>query len=282
MTPNLSKIKVSDPFGAGADPQLPSVALALSPAEVRAEFKHRLPRLAGEGGWVRVRAIQVTRHKPGKRCVIEYDVRIKHAEVPPLKTTLIGKIRARRFGNEGYRLLDALWNAGFHSGSADGVSVPEPIGVLSRFQMWLQRKVPGNVATTLMTEPDGLALARRVAEALHKLHRAGVPTDRQHTMADELRILHQCLTVVTQSSPALAGRIDRILPACDRLGAGAPTPRTCGIHRDFYPAQVIVDGPRLYLIDFDLYCEGDPALDVGNFIGHLTAASLRTSGHAAA
>jgi len=282
VTPDLSRITVSDPFGAGADPQLPSVALALSPAEVRAEFKHRLPRLAGQEGWVRVRAIQVTRHKPGKRCVIEYDVRVRQADAPPLKTTLIGKIRARRFGNEGYRLLDALWNAGFQGGSADGVSVPEPIGVISRFQMWVQRKVCGEVATRLMSEPGGLALARRVAEAIHKLHRAGVPTDRQHTMADELRILHQCLPVVTQSHPALAGRIGRILQGCDRLGARLPTPKSCGIHRDFYPAQVIVDRARLCLIDFDLYCEGDPALDVGNFIGHLTAASVRASGNAAA
>jgi len=36
------------------------------------------------------------------------------------------------------------------------------------------------------------------------------------------------------------------------------------------------------LVDFDLYCHGDPGLDVGNFIGHLTEESLRTFGDAAA
>jgi aminoglycoside phosphotransferase (APT) family kinase protein len=56
----------------------------------------------------------------------------------------------------------------------------------------------------------------------------------------------------------------------------------CGIHRDFYSDQVIVDGPRLYLIDFDLYCLGDPALDIGNFLGHITEQSLRTLGDAGA
>ena len=61
-----------------------------------------------------------------------------------------------------------------------------------------------------------------------------------------------------------------------------PEPRRCGIHRDFYPAQVIVNGARLYLIDFDLYCLGDPALDVGNFIGHMTEESLRERGDATA
>jgi aminoglycoside phosphotransferase (APT) family kinase protein len=45
---------------------------------------------------------------------------------------------------------------------------------------------------------------------------------------------------------------------------------------------VIVDGARLYLIDFDLYCRGDRALDAGNFLGHVIEQSLRDRGDAAA
>lgn len=282
MTAGASRIKVLDEFGAAADPALESIALALDPVVVRAEFKHRLPRLAGEDGWVRVRSIRVLRHKPGKRCVIEYDIRIKSASAEPAKAVLIGKIRSRRFGNEGYRLLDDLWRAGFQADSADGVSVPEPIGVLTSLRMWLQRKVPGVVVSDLIAGPEGIALGRRIAEAIHKLHRAGVPVDREHTMCDELRILHECLPRAAQLRPELAARIERLLAGCDRLGAGLPAPRACGIHRDFYPAQVIAEPSRLHLIDFDLYCQGDPALDVGNFIGHITEESLRTLGDARA
>ena len=101
-------------------------------------------------------------------------------------------------------------------------------------------------------------------------------------MEDELRILHQCLPKVCDGNPAWTKRIAHLLDACDRLGASVPPPRTCGIHRDFYPAQVIVEGGRLHLLDFDLYCLGDPALDVGNFLGHLTEESLRVRGDAAA
>jgi aminoglycoside phosphotransferase (APT) family kinase protein len=64
------------------------------------------------------------------------------------------------------------------------------------------------------------------------------------------------------------------------LGATAPVVKACGIHRDFYSAQVIVDGSRLWLIDFDLYCLGDPGLDVGNFLGHVTEQALRERGNA--
>ncbi|HEU0008506.1 MAG TPA: glycosyltransferase, partial [Verrucomicrobiae bacterium] len=277
-----SKVKLSDPFNAASDADLPTVALALSPELVNDEFRHALERVAGPDGRVSVRGITVTRHKPGKRAVIEYGVRVKPADAPWGRATLIGKIRARRFGNEPFRLQEAIWNAGFQADSADGVSVPEPLAVIPRFKMWLQRKVPGAVASKLLAGPDGVALARRIAEAIHKLHRAGVPTARAHTAEDELRILRECVARVAASKPELRTRLEIIVAACEKLGANVARARTCGIHRDFYPAQVIVDGARLWLIDFDLYCQGDPGLDVGNFIGHITEESLRTFGDAGA
>jgi len=105
-----------------------------------------------------------------------------------------------------------------------------------------------------------------------------VPAERRHTMSNELEILRECLLTVARREQALTGRILRLLEACVRLGRATPVPALCGIHRDFYADQLIVDGPRLYLIDFDLYCEGDAGLDVGNFVGHITEQSLRIFG----
>lgn len=55
-----------------------------------------------------------------------------------------------------------------------------------------------------------------------------------------------------------------------------------GIHHDFYGDQVIVMGDRLWLLDLDLYCQVHPALDMGNFIAHITEFSLREWGNPAA
>ncbi len=271
-------VSISDPFGVTSDPQMPSLALALDPIEAKKELKRRLPRLSGAGR-LRLKAIRVVRYKPGRRCVLEYDVGLLSPEGASRSLTLIGKVRARRSGNESYRLLDDFWDKGFDDQSPDGISVPEPLGVIARFQMWFQRKVAGQTGTELFSGADSVNLARKVAEAAHKLHRTGVPTERRHTMADELRILHECFEKLCGLKPKWAARAHAIAEACDRLGAGVPQPQACGIHRDFYSAQVIIapDG-RLYLIDFDLYCMGDPALDVGNFIGHLTEQSLRETG----
>ncbi len=277
-----TKIFVSDRFGAVADSEMPTLALALDPVETKREFKRRLPRLSGASGTLRLKAIRVVRYKPGKRCVVEYDVRVQRPGLPPEAVTLIGKIRRRRSGKGGYRLLERIWKAGFDSASADGISVPEPIGFIPRFQMWLQRKVAGETATRRLAAPDGVELARQIAAASHKLHQASIPAERRHGMADELRILGECLAKVAELRPSWSTRLERVLAACDHLGARVPAPRLRGIHRDFYPAQVVVNGARIYLIDFDLYCAGDPALDIGNFIGHMTEQSLRELGDARA
>jgi aminoglycoside phosphotransferase (APT) family kinase protein len=274
-------VEVRDPFGAARDPELPVVAHAIDAHEAQRELGgRRLPRLVGTTGTASVSAIRVVRHKPGRRCVIEYDLEVERAGRPNERVTLIGKIRHARYGLSGFRLLAAFWNAGFDAASADGISVPEPIGSVGKFTMWLQRKVPGILATTALAGPDGTRLARRIADAAHKVHRAGVPTPARHTADDELRILRDCLERVTRTEPIPARRVESILAACERLAAALRATAPLGIHRDFYADQVIVDGERLYLLDFDLYCAGDPALDIGNFIGHVTEHSLRALGRA--
>ena len=256
-----------------ADARMPLLSRALDPAEVEPVLR----RLAGWEG-AAVRAIRAVRYKPGRRCLIEYDVAQPSSEV----VTLVGKVRARGADHRTFDLLRELRRRGFDENAVDGICVPEPIAVVPELGLWLQCKVRGVPAMEGLAGANGLAVARRLAEAAHKLHVAGVPARREHTVADELRILHERLDALAAQRPDLGGvhRLGRLLAACDRLAATipAPPPEPCGIHRDFYPDQVLVAGERLYLLDFDLYSHGDPALDIGNCIGHITEQAVRTRG----
>ena len=271
-------VQVLDPFDAASDPEMPSLAMAIDPARVQEQFMSGLACLAGEDKVINFKAIRVIRYKPKKRCVIEYDIEVERPDLPAETVTIIGKVRAKRNGKSAYRLLKAFRDAGFGSDSDDGISVPEPVGIVPEFRMWLQRKVPGQVMTDLLTSSFDVELARRIAMSAYKIHNADVPTERCHTMADELSILRKCLTIVANKETIWSGRIGRLMDSCERLAASVPRPRPCGIHRDFYSDQVIVDSTRLCIIDFDLYCHGDPGLDIGNFLGHITEYSLRHLG----
>jgi aminoglycoside phosphotransferase (APT) family kinase protein len=263
--------------GGGEDPALPFLGEALHADGFRRHLMAPLIRGLGARR-VRLRSARVVRHKPGSRCLIEYAVDAERAGGTSELVSMLGKIRTRSADRASYALHAALRQRGFDSDSADGVSVPEPVAIIPQLHMWMQRRVPGVPATRLLAGPGRESLARRIAEAAHKLHGAGVPAVRRHGVADELRILEDRLTRVAGMRPEWRSRLQHLLGLGHRVAARLREPAWCGIHRDFYPEQILVDGTRLYLVDLDLYCLGDPALDIGNFSAHLTEQGLRFTG----
>lgn len=271
-------VPVFDSFAAAADSAMPFLAQATDPADVERRIGPLVAGSTGRGsdaGEARAQllSIRVVRHKPGRRCLIEYGF-----ESDSQRVTLLGKARARGTPEEGDRLLRLLRGRGFSEDAEDAICVPEPLGVVREYRMWLQRKVPGTPAARLFGEPGGVLLARGIARAACKIHRAGVLPRRSHSMADEIAILREKLGALSGAQPRWAPRLVRVLEGCERLAGRVPTPTPRGIHRDFYADQVIVGGGRLYVVDFDLFCQGDPALDAGNFLGHLSEQSLRSFG----
>ena len=271
--------RVSDPTGARDDPAMPMLRLALQPEYMARRFQACLPPGCppGAGGEpVHVRAIHVRRHRQGRRCLIEYELADSEPGTPRQGLTLLGKVRAKGLDRRSHEVQTAFWRSGFASLSEDRIGVPEPMGVLPDLAMWLQRKVQGVPAVQGLAGSEGIALAARIAAATRKLQRRGVPTRRRHTLSDEVSILRRQLGPLAETYPAWADRIQRVLAASERLAASLLPHRLAPSHRDFYHDNLLVGGDGLYLVDFDLYCEADPRLDIGNFIGHVTEFSLRT------
>ncbi|MCL6753523.1 phosphotransferase [Nostoc sp. CCCryo 231-06] len=273
---------VSDRFNSVTDPKMPFLSAALDPLEVQQRFTEYLPIVEN----AQLQKIEVIRHKPGRRCLIEYELINNHGQT----ITLIGKIRAKGTDFNSYELQKLLWETGFADDSADGISVTQPVGIIPEWQMWLQRKVQGAfapgvggaIATQFLTQTNTSFLAKRIAEVAHKLHQTNISPCRSHSMSDELRILNERIPLVMQQYPEWKKPLEKILAASNHLGENTPELKHCGIHRDFYPDQVIINGSRLYLIDLDLYCEGNPAIDIGNFIAHIKEYSLRILGNSEA
>lgn len=271
----VANVFISDPFNIATDPKMPFLAEAIDPIKVQ---KYLSKALSNRFKKIQLHAIRVIRHKPERRCAIAYELTIE-TNNSCQSLVIIGKARAKGLDRHSYELQRSLYRAGFAEDSVDGISVPEPIGLIPEWQMWLQKKVPGRVATDLLAGRDGVSLASRIADAAHKLHQSNIFPRRCHTMTDELNILHDRLPKVAQQYPQWKKRLERVLEKSVRLGANTPELSQCGIHRDFYGDQVIVNDNHLYLIDLDLYCQGNPALDIGNFIAHITEYSLRVLGN---
>lgn len=223
---------------------------------------------------VALREIHLRRHKPGRRALIEYQLELQRGGgVEPL--ALLGKLRRRGVDTENLELVHELRAGGFSAASADGISVPELHGVIPELGMTLQRQVQGCPLARLLPGREGLLAARRAADVICKLHHSRLMPRQTHTIADELAILKQRLVVVSAQRPEWEDRLATLLQACQRLAIGLHIVSPRPVHRDFYHDQLLLDGQRVWLLDLDLLCAGDPSLDAGNFIGHLIEWGVR-------
>lgn len=207
---------------------------------------------------------------------------------------LLGKLRFKGADRHGFAVQKALYEHGF---DLPWIAVPEALAILPEQRLWLQRRVPGTMASHLIRPGSDPGLSFRIGQALAALHRAGgqlqeaarngqsrgatsppIDPTRRWTLEDELDMLHGRLEKATEARPAWAERIRALIPATRRLARRLPTTAPTGIHRDCYADQILVDGGRLTWLDLDLFCLGDPALDVGNFVAHLMEDALRHHG----
>src|SRR5687768_7427856 len=131
------KDPVHDPFNISQDAAMPFLARAIDAADVA-------PRLAAalEPAAARLLAIRVVRYKPAWRCLIEYDLELTPRGGFPEPATILGKTLATGSPKWSDQLLRALRLNGFTAAAADGISVPEPLGVLREYHMSLQHKAP--------------------------------------------------------------------------------------------------------------------------------------------
>ncbi|WP_158901003.1 aminoglycoside phosphotransferase family protein [Sphingorhabdus lacus] len=244
--------------GCPEDPAIPHIAAALEPDEVNRA-------LVEAGCSARVEAAQLVRHKPGRRCLISYVLRDQDGR----SFAAYGKIRAKGADSRSFAVQQELWNSGFGPDGQSGAYVAEPLALLPHLGMWVQAKVPGKAFSTLTCD------AGQAARAISALHKSGVRPLRRHLVADELAILDERLTMLVDRRPEWASQIADIRHAANERAAHllpiAPGP----IHRDFYHDHLLSNGTDHYLIDLDLLCLGDPALDIGNFNAHLTEWALR-------
>jgi hypothetical protein len=255
---------------------MPFLERALDHAEAEAEFA----AVADQGMRVTVENIELIRHKLGRRAVIQYTVRMDDATTGRAmqERTLVGKARAKGLDRKSFRITSELYSE-FKRTKPEGVCVPQPCQMVPAFNMWLQEKAPGEPLADVLMGDNAGALASRIAQAAYKVHRSTVVPTRTHTVGNEVEILQERLAAVAMARPEWNLRITKLTEQCHALALALPPVTPQPIHRDFHPGQILVDGPRLWLLDFDLFSNGDPAVDVGNFLAHLTDLSLRHFGN---
>lgn len=210
----------------------------------------------------RVVGVQILKHKPGKRCSFAYAID-RNGSRERLFAKTFRRRRAERSFLRHSRIFEAT------HGSPD-LYVPRPLAHLPELKLLVTEFIDGRAGGEALYDRGGRLFAEKSARAIRAVHRAVVALDADWTSADELSATERQLGHLGREDAALARRL------IDSLARLAPQASpSVAIHRDFYPEQLLESNGRAALIDLDDVRNGDPAVDVGNYLAHLRLRALQ-------
>ncbi len=204
-------------------------------------------------------------HASRSRPVVRWTVTLDSGTGPSSPLAVIGKGYRAGGGEQAWRLLGSLRNAGF-----DGpeLQVPAPYGFDPTRQLLAQEEAP---ATTLHSLLDGdpgpsAPAAGRAGRWLARLH--GVRGVQVPDLAADFE-----RRKLTEYAAALAGLLPQDAERLGELTEGTlqGLARAGGsrvvTHGDFQPKNIHLDRHRVVVIDFDRAAWAPAARDLGHFIG---------------
>ena len=235
------------------DPDLPGLAAATNPSVMSLWLSERL------GHRIAVRSISPVRYRPGRRCVLRYELSDGQC------TVLYGKVLA---GDQSAELARIIGSLGEHLAA-------QLVGAAPEWQLVVQRDAgERNLASITGATPSDSELAELYAGGalLAGLHGRSSPPGRRRSLTDDGGELRQYLLACERLAPETAALIDagiQRISALDHSDAIGPS------HGAFRLDQVHLGAAGPVLIDLDSYCWSDPARDVGNLLAYLRWREIR-------
>ncbi len=207
-------------------------------------------------------AVDVLKYKPGRRCALAYTLR-----TPSGQFRLFGKVFATGRG------AGILLTQGRIFGALESsmLRIPRPLNYLSDLKLLLTEFLEGRLLADELYRGDTVRSSERMGLALAALHGSGVVCAKRWTIERELtNAIRTCEE--SMRNPARPRALESaIRTAASRTEVLPELP----VHRDYYLDQLFDVEGRTALFDLDDARQGEAALDVGNFLAHLTLRPLQ-------
>jgi thiamine kinase-like enzyme len=208
----------------------------------------------------RLGPIEVLRYMPLRRCAFRSWGEEDGAAA-------IGKVKRPHRTAAAWRLLLAV-HAALGDGAA-GFDVAEPRGIGTPHAMFLQSALRGDDLSDLIDLDRGAELLRRAGalhRAMHAAEVSGIPAEDPAQMLRELRADARWVAfALPESEDTVRATVD----ALARHALGTP-PAAAFCHGDLVPSQLLLDGDRFAITDFDGARIGDPHRDLAIWLAALT------------
>ncbi len=218
----------------------------------------------------------VLRYHPGLRCTIGYHLTYASNEAVghAWPTFVVAKTYDSEQGQNAYDCMQALW--GSTLGRRSAVTIAEPLAYLPELKLLVQGPIPAEQTLQALigsalhaNTPEALAALDdymgKTAAGLAELHSAGMGIGTAHHWEDELAGVRAFVQRLTTAVPDLATAATPLFTCLESLAAMWPPDPPVPTHGTFRPSQVLIDHGRIGFIDFDSFCQAEPAMDLALF-----------------
>jgi len=270
------------------DPGLPALPRLTDPDQARALLEESIRSSPAYAG-LRIRSCtpRVMRYKPGSRCTILYELDYDQgAADPSWPEVVVAKTYHGDKGRVAWAGMRALWESPM---ATSGVAIAEPLAFLPELNVLVQGPIPeeqtlrealqealrGGDPAAARDLHDHLATT---AAGLAALHTCGVRLGELLTWEDELAEVREVVDRLAASVPELAAAAAPLLARLEAVAAEHPADPAGPAHRSFRLPQVLLSGGRLGFIDFDGFCQAEPALDVALFRATVKSVGMTAGG----
>jgi len=261
------------------DGVIPTLLEATDPKVMVDIFQGTLPEALSGNFIVNDFDLDMAHYGRQRRCVLRYQIEGQQPGADNSEhQTIYGKVDADGTGALSVPVIAALREEMSNGHTAGRFNVPRSLGFRPELQLLMMEALPGKplVARLLKerigaeeVQPNGAISLEQSIEVCGviaaALHSTGIKLGRKRTFEDEVQWLKREFQYIQDVLPELGGKL---LSYRDEVVAFAssmePLP-LCFSHGDFTYTQLIFDGEKTGLVDFDTVCQAEPALDLGQF-----------------
>jgi thiamine kinase-like enzyme len=261
------------------DGVIPTLLEATDPQVMIDIFQKTLPDAQSGNFIVKNFGLDMAHYGRQRRCVLRYQIEgLQPGTDISQHQTLYGKVDADGTGALSVPIIAALRKEMSNGHTAGRFNVPRSLGYRPDIQLLMMEALPGRplVASLLkerigaeeaqpsmiLTLEESIEACGLIAAALHS---TGIKLGRRRSFDDEVQWLEREFTNIHEVLPELG---EKLLSYLDEVIAYAGSMKSlplCFSHGDFTYTQLIFDGEKTGLVDFDTVCQAEPALDLGQF-----------------
>ena len=245
------------------DPALPGLPAAADPETMT----RRLLGHAGELGHLLEGQPQLTiervRYVPEVAAILRYKFETSAGPV-----TMYGKVQPGDRGLRAHRIVESLWQAARRFEGL--IHLPHPLGFVPDLGLLLEESIPGKPVGGRRLSFEFQNSAYAAADAIAVMHEAGVETDIEIRLENEMARLRDVAEQFAYVHPNAHFLLMDLVTHMQKRIDSTNEEHMLSTHGDMKYDQFMQHNGKFTLLDFDYYARAETSYDIGKYCGYLT------------